>query len=130
MICAFEQPAEASAHASVRNRFCAEKVCTSTRTLLITHLRVDLGEPRDDLLTLAMMSDATVEMGGGWWLLGAGQRVEQSLLAANGSTVQPPRVVVPAGQHARQVRYAASAAMGQSVVLRKLSGVDGARTGE
>ena len=85
----------------------------------VSQLHVELGQPKDDVLTLVMMSHVTITLGGGWWLLSEGQGVEQTIFAANGSVMQPARVVVPPTRHAHQVTYTVAAAMGQSAVLRK-----------
>ena len=85
----------------------------------VSQLHVELGQPKDDVLTLVMMSHVTITLGGGWWLLSEGQGVEQTIFAANGSVMQPTRVVVPPTRHAHQVTYTVAAAMGQSAVLRK-----------
>ena len=83
----------------------------------VSHLRVDLGQPTDSLLTLAFMSDATVTLSGGWWLLSAGQRVTDTVCNSSGVALRS-RVVAHASRR-QQLLHNTSGLSGQTIVLRK-----------
>ena len=63
------------------------------------------------------MSDATVALSGGWWLLSAGQRVTDTVCNSSGVALRS-RVVAHASRR-QQLLHNTSGLSGQTIVLRK-----------
>lgn len=87
----------------------------------VPKMQFDIGAPGDTLLTLSLMSDAAVVIGGGFWRLDA-QNVVQTIKGTDGSVLS--RRPVFSAPVTGQMQHEVSGLMGQSIVFQKVPAYD------